>query len=330
MDPNYAARRHNTVIIGADCLNPSPKSFASSMGTNTTETGFDLLLTDIGSGYVVNIGSTKGEELLAKYGRVREPTGEEIARQKTLRDEAAAKYKSYLDVPRERLPKLLEEAWDDIYWETKSKSCLSCGSCVMVCPTCFCFDVQDDVALNLKDGERVRQWDGCVLVDFAKVATGENFRHDKASRFRHRIYRKGKYVLEKYGRFGCVGCGRCTTACLPDIASPLEAFNALAEAARSREAPRRAAREARSCECSRAVARRARERRAREARAGCDCTSGLGREEERIACGIGGGDESAYRARGQGQAVSGCRAGVKRLEHGAQRRGSDVRCNRLI
>ncbi len=238
VDPNYAARRHNTVIIGADCLNPSPKSFASSMGTNVTETGFDLLLTDIGSGYVVNIGSTKGEELLAKYGRVREPTGEDIARQKTLRDEAAAKYKSYLDVPRERLPKLLEEAWDDIYWETKSKSCLSCGSCVMVCPTCFCFDVQDDVALNLKDGERVRQWDGCVLVDFAKVATGENFRHDKASRFRHRIMRKGKYVLEKYGRFGCVGCGRCTTACLPEIASPLEAFNAVAQTARMKETVR--------------------------------------------------------------------------------------------
>jgi len=115
----------------------------------------------------------------------------------------------------------------------------------MVCPTCFCFDVKDNVSLNLKDGQRLRQWDGCVLIDFAKVATGENFRHDKASRFRHRIFRKGKYILERYGRFGCVGCGRCATACLAEIASPLEAFNAIAESVQAKEAAMRIFREVR-------------------------------------------------------------------------------------
>jgi len=245
-DPNYIARRQNTIIIGVDCLNPSPKSFAPSMGTHLTETGFDLLLTDIGSGYIVSVGSEKGADLLAKYAQVRELTGEEIAKQKAVRDAALAKYKLSLDVPRERLPKLLEESYDDPYWESKSKTCLSCGSCVMVCPTCFCFDVQDDVALSLKEGERFRQWDGCMLVEFAKVATGENFRHDKASRFRHRIYKKGKYILERYGRVGCVGCGRCAIACLAEIASPLEAFNAIAESARAKEAAVRIVREARA------------------------------------------------------------------------------------
>lgn len=244
-DPNYIARRQNTIIIGVDCLKPSPKSFAWSMGTHLAETGFDLLLTDIGTGYVVAVGSQKGSELLSKYCRARAPTGDEIARQKAVRDEALARYQLSLDVPRERLPKLLEDNYDDPYWESKSATCLSCGSCVMVCPTCFCFDVQDEMALNLKEGERVRYRDGCMLVDFAKVGSGENFRHDKASRFRHRIYRKGKYVLERYGRVGCVGCGRCATACLADIASPLEAFNAIAESARAKEAAIRILREAR-------------------------------------------------------------------------------------
>jgi sulfite reductase subunit B len=234
-DPNYSARRQNTIIIGVDCLNPSPKSFAHAMGTRLTETGFDLLLTDIGADYMITVGSEKGAELLTKHVRVREPNGEEIAKQKAARDEALAKYKLSLEVSRERLPKLLEESYDDPYWESRSASCLSCGSCVMVCPTCFCFDVQDEVALNLKEGERFRSWDGCVLVDFAKVATGENFRHDKASRFRHRIYRKGKYIVEKYGKVGCVGCGRCASACLADIASPLEAFNAIAKSAAAKE-----------------------------------------------------------------------------------------------
>jgi len=242
-DPNYIARRQNTIIIGADCLNPSPKSFAPSMGTYLTETGFDLLLTNIGADYMITVGLEKGADLLAKYAQVREPSGDEVAKQKAVRDEALAKYELSLNVPRERLPKLLEESYDDPYWESRSETCLSCGSCVMVCPTCFCFDVQDEVVLNLKDGERLRQWDGCVLVDFAKVATGENFRHDKASRFRHRIYRKGKYILERYGKVGCVGCGRCATACLADIASPLEAFNAIAESVQAKEAAMRTIRE---------------------------------------------------------------------------------------
>ncbi len=239
-DPNYIARRQNIIIIGIDCLHPSPKSFASSMGTNQTEDGYDLFLTDIGGDeYIIAIGSEKGALIASEYAEVTEPTGKQLTRQKAVRDKAAARYQLSLSIPKEKLPKLLEDSYDSDYWGERSKTCLSCGSCVMVCPTCFCFDVKDEVALNLKEGERFRQWDGCMLADFAKVATGENFRHDKASRFRHRIYRKGKYVLERYGRLGCVGCGRCAIACLANIASPLEAFNALAEEARMKAPTRR-------------------------------------------------------------------------------------------
>jgi sulfite reductase subunit B len=234
-DPNYIARRQNTLIIGIDCLHPSPKAFAPSMGTRLADSGFDLLLTDIGDNYLVTVGTEKGGELLKQFAGPKPVTGEEIARQKTVRDEALARYQKALNVPKERLLRLLQENYDSPYWESRSKTCLSCGSCVMVCPTCFCFDVQDEMALSLREGERYRSWDGCVLVDFAKVATGENFRHDKASRFRHRIFRKGKYILEKYGQPGCVGCGRCGTACLADIASPVDAFNAIAESTKAKE-----------------------------------------------------------------------------------------------
>ena len=235
-DPNYIAKRENTIIIGIDCLHPSRKSFAPSMGTNWTETGFDLLLTDIGSSYIVKIGSEKGVEIMKKHAKYRIPTGDEIVRQKKVRGEALGRYKIALDLPKDRIPKVLEESYDDPYWETRSSSCLSCGSCVMVCPTCYCFDVRDEIDLNLKEGERFRRWDGCMLVDFAKVASGENFRKDKASRFRHRIFRKGKYILERYGKVGCVGCGRCSNACLAGIASPLESFNSIAENVRMKEA----------------------------------------------------------------------------------------------
>lgn len=242
-DPNYIARRSNSIIIGVDCLDPSPKSFSACMGTNIAESGYDLLLTNVGTRYVVSIGTEKGADILEKYAQTSEPTNNDIARQKLVRDEALAKCKLKLNCTREKIPKLLEESYDDPYWEKRSSSCLSCGSCVMVCPTCFCFDVQDEISLNLRNGERIRQWDGCMLVDFAKVATGENFRHDKTSRFRHRIFRKGKYVIERYGKVGCVGCGRCASACLAEIASPLESFNAIEESYRTKQAELRMPRE---------------------------------------------------------------------------------------
>ncbi|MFC2099863.1 4Fe-4S dicluster domain-containing protein [Candidatus Bipolaricaulota bacterium] len=237
-DPNYITRRQNTLVIGVDCLHPSPKAFAPSMGTAQAQTGFDLLLTDLGTGYMTAVGSQRGAELLEEFADAREPSDSQIASQKALLESAAGQYQVRLNVARERLPKLLDDHYDDEYWEDQSETCLSCGSCIMVCPTCFCFDVKDEVALNMKTGERIRTWDGCMLTDFAVVAGGENFRHDKASRYRHRIFRKGKYVLERYGMVGCVGCGRCSTACLPDIASPAEAFCAIAEKAKIETARR--------------------------------------------------------------------------------------------
>jgi ferredoxin len=228
-DINYLSRRAKITIIGVDCLNPNLNSFCASLGTATSDTGFDLMLTDIGASYVVAIGSSEGEELLGRYAATREATQLELAQRDEERHKALAKYKVTLDVSAEELPKLLEKSWDSPVFKEKSEKCLSCGSCVMVCPTCFCFDVQDDVALSLKQGERYRQWDGCMLVDFALVAGGENFRKDSESRFRHRMYRKGKYVWERYGKLGCVGCGRCASACLAEIASPAETFNTLKE-----------------------------------------------------------------------------------------------------
>ncbi|AKG53855.1 heterodisulfide reductase cytochrome reductase subunit [Dehalogenimonas sp. WBC-2] len=239
-DPNYTARRQNTLIIGVDVLTPQPTSFAPSMGSHLAESGFDLLLTDIGNvSYMVTVGSDAGAQVLAKYAQVREPTIAETARQKQVRDEALSKYRLFLDMPREKIPHLLENNYDNPYWMSRSEGCLNCGSCIMVCPTCFCFDVQDDISLNMIDGERVRKPDGCMLVDFSKVAAGANFRGDKMSRFRHRMYHKGKYILDRYGKFGCVGCGRCTVTCLAEIASPLEAYNSIADSEKNKEKARR-------------------------------------------------------------------------------------------
>jgi len=228
-DPYYVARRQNTYLIAVDNLHPSPNAFCPSVGTAIPEKGFDLLLTDIGDEYLITIGTSRGKELLAGHADSGEASDIDVVAARAEQGKALKRYALSLAVPVSELPSLLERNYDSSYWETKAENCLSCGSCVMVCPTCFCFDVQDQVTLDLKEGWRWRRWDGCVLTDFARVATGENFRHDRASRLRHRIMRKGKYIIERYHLVGCVGCGRCGSACLTDIASPLKVFNELKE-----------------------------------------------------------------------------------------------------
>ncbi|MCX5636268.1 MAG: 4Fe-4S dicluster domain-containing protein, partial [Planctomycetota bacterium] len=105
-----------------------------------------------------------------------------------------------------------------------------CGSCNLVCPTCYCFNVQDDINWDMRTGNRQRVWDGCLLEGFTRVAGGHEFRKNRADRFRHRLYRKGKYVPDKIGgEIACVGCGRCIDACLPDIANPVSVYNRLVD-----------------------------------------------------------------------------------------------------
>ena len=113
----------------------------------------------------------------------------------------------------EKIPEQLEASYEGEMWDRLGKRCFSCGSCTMVCPTCFCFDVRDQIDLSLSEGIRLRSWDSCQLVDFALVAGGHNFRPTIPSRVRFRIYHKFRAEPEQVGKIGCVGCGRCIQAC---------------------------------------------------------------------------------------------------------------------
>ncbi|MDI6821615.1 MAG: 4Fe-4S dicluster domain-containing protein [Actinomycetota bacterium] len=228
-DYNYIRKREASILIGTNIQNVSSYAFSGSMGAATTDRGFDLMLTNIGDKYAIEIGSIKGKNLIEKYAKVSEADNDTTREVQRIKTEIGSKFEKQLNFSSEELPKLLEENYDNELWEKNAQKCLSCGSCNFVCPTCYCFDVQDITELNLKTGERIRTWDGCLLEDFAKVATGENFRKDRAARYRHRFMRKGKYLYDKFGFIACIGCGRCASSCLPDIADPCKVFNSLKE-----------------------------------------------------------------------------------------------------
>jgi len=228
-DYNYIRKREESILIGVNIKNISPYAFAGSMNAATTEQGFDLMLTDIGDKYAVEVGSKEGASLIEKYAKVSDADDDTQAEVQRIKKEISSKFKKQINFSPDELPALLEKNYDNDLWNKNVQKCLSCGSCNLVCPTCYCFDVNDTAELNLKNGKRIRTWDGCLLEDFAISASGENFRKDKAVRYRHRFMRKGKYLFDKFGFIACVGCGRCASSCLPDIADPTNIYNSLKE-----------------------------------------------------------------------------------------------------
>lgn len=229
-DPNYLKRREAAILIGIDPKRIAPRSFWADMGAALDIGGFDLMFTDIGEEYAIEIGSERGEALIASHAKTK--TADSGAARKRITQQTRMlnlSHVSGLTFPSYEIPALLERSRDNPIWGDLAAKCLSCGSCNMVCPTCYCFDVKDEMDLDLDHGTRNRQWDGCVLKDFAKVGSGENFRESRAARFRHRFYRKGLFLQKALKDLACVGCGRCASACLSDIADPVRVFNQLME-----------------------------------------------------------------------------------------------------
>lgn len=229
-DTHYLKRREASLIIGIDPTRVAPRSFWADMGASTVSEGFDLMFTDMGEAFIVEIGSNKGKRLIEEYAKPRPATRDDARERVRIRSRISHICKKRgFDFPKREIPRLLEHSWKMRLWEEHAGKCLSCGTCNLVCPTCYCFDVRDHVDLGLDHGERIRQWDGCLLHDFAMVATGENFRETRASRYRHRFFRKGLYLFKILDDVACVGCGRCASGCLPDIADPVNLFNKLKE-----------------------------------------------------------------------------------------------------
>ena len=146
------------------------------MNSAMVQQGFDLFLTDIGPRYVVAVGTKKGEDLLDKYAASKPSTQEEIAKRAEIQEKIPYLFSlNTVTTPYSELPRLLGDHAESKLFEELAEKCFSCGSCNLVCPTCYCFDVQDDMSLNLSDGERVRFWDGCLLDGFRQGGLGGEF-----------------------------------------------------------------------------------------------------------------------------------------------------------
>lgn len=211
IDDRYFTRRKNTAIIGLDCT-PDDKCFCNSMNADFVEDGFDLFLSDIGDSYLVRVGTGRGDDMVYGVKSMFEKVNKkDIAEYKERSDKKKSLFK--VGVELSDLPEIMDLEYESKVWEEIGRECLSCGSCSMVCPTCYCYDVFDEVGLNTDSGVRKKQWDSCLFRDYALVAGGHNFRADRSSRVKNRFFHKQRGFVSQYGRPSCVGCGRCIESC---------------------------------------------------------------------------------------------------------------------
>ena len=155
-DAHYLRRRRQTLLVGVECLEPCDEhSFCKSMGTLSVSNGYDLHLTDLGEAYAVDVGSEEGAALLEKYAAGLPGDGSRYAAAQQGVERQVAAFPLQARAGHWRAPGFDEPVIRQPCVERIGPEiCLACGQCTLVCPTCYCFNVYDEVELNLQDGER--------------------------------------------------------------------------------------------------------------------------------------------------------------------------------
>ena len=213
-DPYWLKRYEATTLIGLACDDPGATCFCASVGGGPyDETGLDVLLADRGDFLLAKALTPKGEDLLKAGGwDTAAGDADDLA---AAGQTATAKVDA--SIPTDKLAgNPLLDLYNAPFWDSIGFACLNCGTCTYLCPTCWCFDIQDEN--RGKHGVRMRNWDSCMFPLFTLHTTGHNPRGEKIQRVRQRFMHKLKYFLDKYEKgVMCTGCGRCVRKCPVNI-----------------------------------------------------------------------------------------------------------------
>jgi ferredoxin len=214
-DVYYLQKRANTTLVGLSCHEPCTNCFCTSLngGPGNTE-DLDILLTSLGDEYFVEVITDKGKAILEKSSEL---LGEASTEQSKKKDELKEQAENLIQrkIAVEGIKEKLDTIFPHKIWSEMSKECLGCSICTFLCPTCHCFDIQDETTLS--DGTRIRVWDTCSNPEYTLHASGHNPRPGRMNRTRNRIYHKYNYYPINSGIIACVGCGRCINKCPVNI-----------------------------------------------------------------------------------------------------------------
>jgi ferredoxin len=212
-DPYWKGKYDAALKIGLACPHPFPQCFCAAMGGSPFgEAGLDALAFPYKGGLGLRALTDAGKKLASDAGL---PEADLSAELKAMEEEAVRAQGALPDY-RPIDEKNLMELFSAPHWAQTAEHCLNCGVCTFFCPTCHCFDIQDEESES--GGVRMRNWDTCMSWLFTVHGTGHNPRPSKTERVRQRFMHKLKYIpLKQDGVRGCTGCGRCVVMCPVNI-----------------------------------------------------------------------------------------------------------------
>ncbi len=209
-DAHYAARREKLFLVAVHCAHSASTCFCASTGDGPrAEAGFDLALSELDEGFLVEAGSDSGRAVMTRLS-LDEASAAQV--QNAGAEIAQAAKQQTRQLPSRNLQAALFAHLDHPRWEDVAQRCLSCANCTSVCPTCFCHSEADQPALDGTGSVHARQWDSCFTQGHSYIH-GVTIRADTRLRYRQWLTHKLGSWHEQYGRSGCVGCGRCITWC---------------------------------------------------------------------------------------------------------------------
>ncbi|UCF12521.1 MAG: 4Fe-4S dicluster domain-containing protein [Thermoplasmatales archaeon] len=214
-DPYFLSRRDNTALVGLSCNKPEINCFCTSFDDSPASSKYvDILLTDIGDKYYVEMNNEKGKQLTEGMSNLFKHAKESDAKKKKEVEKKAVDMISRHQKTNGIVEKL-DKIFENPFWKEVAFKCVGCGTCTYLCPTCHCFDIQDESTLT--KGARVRVWDTCMNPEYTLQASGYNPRPARTNRVKNRIYHKYNYYPKNFDVIACVGCGRCIDLCPVNI-----------------------------------------------------------------------------------------------------------------
>lgn len=216
-DPFYLKLRQENLIISADCTSTVETCFCTAVGLKPhPQEDFDINLSPVKGGFIAKTGSEKGKELVEQHAKLfTKPTPDMAGQRQEQRDHITKEVEKNIKVnalPRQdKYKNIINKGYDSNIWTDEAATCVECGACNTICPTCHCFLLYDQK--NEDKLARMRIWDSCMIKDFARVAGGANPRPKLAMRLRNRFEKKFDFFPKVAQVYACTGCGRCIKAC---------------------------------------------------------------------------------------------------------------------
>jgi formate hydrogenlyase subunit 6/NADH:ubiquinone oxidoreductase subunit I len=245
-DGPFMRRRRHATILSVVCQKPGETCMCvCCKGGPDLESGYDWQLTELAKGWLVEVGSERGQELAARFAARMEPAPDRAVQEKARRVHEVVEqfYRhSARRVQTMAAGRMTSQGrLSGSFWADLGERCVECGGCAFVCPTCSCFNVADltepgaDIAADAAELEsaapggpvaaptegawqRMRLRDNCMLAGFVRQAGGAYPRASCGERCQTRFFHKLSWqFVQRTGALGCTGCGRCAIVCLSGI-----------------------------------------------------------------------------------------------------------------